>query len=448
MRLRARLWIGFAVACVMCGADPDQAIVTAMSSATSVGHVQVLRRAEVNPELDLVIAVGSLRRPPATYIQQRWEWSEETSLGLFLQSRDRPDVVYRVAVEKGPKDIDCAGRLERATATEVVISCTPEKGRFGPIRKFVYDSRAKALVKQLDYAPYEMARIFVSGERAVFIGTDDERLIAVEYDPARAPAFRVLKGAEEAQWTKRVPTSTGTVGLEMRREVYIDPRPFEDIHFGRGARFGLAKGEGETLLISERTGRGGARYLLPQSTYDDFASARPGRVSDGYGRAGTTIGEHIGPWQIDGERLWFGKTFYDGEGNTGVGGFGYFDSVEKKFRIYAPAEIAGWSVSAILVEPETVWLALASNGEYGTSAGGMIVFDRRTQQIEKFDVPDVATSIARVGEHLVLATAFGPAVLDQGQVRRYFVDETSDGRPYIAEAVAGGKAAASSSQNR
>ena len=436
--------MGFAVACVMRGADPDRAIVTAMSSATNIGHVQVVRRAEVNPELDLVIAIGSLQRPPATYIQQRWEWSEETLLGLFLQRRDRPEFVYRVAVEKGPKDVDCTARLERATSTEVVISCTPEKGRFGPMRKFVYDSRAKAMVKQFDYSPYGMARIFVSGERAVFVGTNYDRLIAVEYDPARTPAFRVLKGAGEAQWTKRVPTSTGTVGLEMRREIYIEPSPFEETHFGREGRFAVTKGGAPV----ESTSRGAIGYAAPQSTYDEFASARPGRVRDGYGRAGTTIDEHIGPWQIEGDRLWFGKTFYDGEGNTGVGGFGYFDSLKKQYQIYSPAEIADWSVSAILVEPETVWLALANNGEYGTTAGGMLAFDRRTQEIEKFDVPDVAQSIARVGEHLVLATAFGPAVLDQRQVKRYFVDETSDGRRYVAEAVADGKSAADLSENR
>jgi hypothetical protein len=42
-----------------------------------------------------------------------------------------------------------------------------------------------------------------------------------------------------------------------------------------------------------------------------------------------------------------------------------------------------------------------------------------------------------VGEHLLIATEFGPAVLDGGRVRRFFVDETSDGRLYVEEATAG-----------
>jgi hypothetical protein len=40
-----------------------------------------------------------------------------------------------------------------------------------------------------------------------------------------------------------------------------------------------------------------------------------------------------------------------------------------------------------------------------------------------------------VGEHIVIATQFGPAVFDHGRVRRFFVDKTSDGRLYVAEAT-------------
>jgi len=106
-----------------------------------------------------------------------------------------------------------------------------------------------------------------------------------------------------------VRTGTGTTGLEMRREIYIEPGPLPATHFGSGHRFGLTKAKGEVPLITERTGHGSVQYALPQSTYDEFASARPGRVRDGYRRSGTTIDEHIGPWQIEGDRLWFGKTF-------------------------------------------------------------------------------------------------------------------------------------------
>ena len=46
-----------------------------------------------------------------------------------------------------------------------------------------------------------------------------------------------------------------------------------------------------------------------------------------------TFDERIGPWQLTEGTLWFGKTFYDGEGHTGVGGFGYFDAARKAYRL-------------------------------------------------------------------------------------------------------------------
>src|ERR1035437_214942 len=87
------------------------------------------------------------------------------------------------------------------------------------------------------------------------------------------------------------------------------------------------------------------------------AAARPRRVKDGYVRAGTEIEDSIGPWQEDGQ-IWFGKTFYDGEGSTGVGGFGYFDMNERRLHMFAPPEIADRSVSAINVGPDAAWMAL------------------------------------------------------------------------------------------
>ena len=37
--------------------------------------------------------------------------------------------------------------------------------------------------------------------------------------------------------------------------------------------------------------------------------------------------------ETEGDRLWFGTTYYAGEGQTGVGGFGYFDAVAGAFRL-------------------------------------------------------------------------------------------------------------------
>src|SRR5260370_11640541 len=49
---------------------------------------------------------------------------------------------------------------------------------------------------------------------------------------------------------------------------------------------------------------------LPQSTYDEFARARPDRGRNGYTRNGTNIDERISAHQVIDHRIWFGTAFY------------------------------------------------------------------------------------------------------------------------------------------
>jgi hypothetical protein len=111
---------------------------------------------------------------------------------------------------------------------------------------------------------------------------------------------------------------------------------------------------------------------LPQSTYDQFAGARLQRVRDGYGR-GSTIDERVGGHQVVGEGIWFGKAFYDGEGISGVGDLGYFDTRSSQFTMFSIKELADWSVSALLVEGDAVWAGLVKYGE-GTGGSGPLPY--------------------------------------------------------------------------
>jgi hypothetical protein len=418
-----------AVALVMRGTGPD------------VHNVSVLTRVSVSSELDLVLALGG---PPAQPVAGgAWVWSAQSRLGLLLQRRDAPGMAYLLAALPGPPD--CYARVERATATGVVISCAPEKGNDLTLHKFVYDIRARTLVSHLEFDSFAVYRIFERGQGAVLIASDRRRLVAFDYNPAAAPAFNMLAGPEAATWTSRIRASGGTEGPEQR--LYIEPDPFEPVPFGRGDdpafTLELEKPTGPQsseprLLVVERSSGAAARHPPPQSTYDQFAAARPARVANGYGRDGATIDENIGPRQVEGGRLWFGKTFYDGEGFTGVGGFGYFDPASRAYRIFSPPQIRDCSITALLVEPDSVWLGLAINGEYGSSGRGLVRFDRHTESVESFELPDLAARIVRRGSALLVATNSGVAVVENQRVRRFFVDRTSDGRLRVAEAVIGG----------
>ena len=81
---------------------------------------------------------------------------------------------------------------------------------------------------------------------------------------------------------------------------------------------------------------------------------------------------------------------------TGTGGFGYFDINDRKYRIFSPPEVAKWSATSMLVEPDAVWVGLAHRGEWGTSYGGLLRYDRSTKESELLKLPDIANQIVRV----------------------------------------------------
>ena len=365
----------------------------------SLTHTSILRRTQVAANLDLVIAIAS-PSPLSNWIT--W-WGEKDKLGLFLQEQSNSNRVYTLALIPG--FADCCARILRASTTDTVIQCTGEKSAPGPNQKFVYDIRAKGLISHFSYQPFAMRRIVSKpGNGALIIGTDGTRQVAVSF-----PDFRLLKHSEE---------------LNSRQE-------FKPVNFGRNFRLvqESPNSVGSQPVIEQTNG---IAYPLPRPTYETFAQSRRLRVSDGY-KSSVEFDDHIGPHALEGSNLWFGKSFYDGEGITGIGGFGYFDTAEKKYHLYAPPEIAEYSVSAIHVDADAIWMALIHNGEYGGSSGGLLRFDRKSSAIRKFELPDIGLQFLRTGEKILLATNSGIAVIFQEQVTRYFIDKTTDGRLRLAQ---------------
>jgi hypothetical protein len=283
--------------------------------------------------------------------------------------------------------------------------------------------------------PFAMRRVFPSGAGAVFIGTDTRQFVAVEYNSARTPPFRILSDAEARPWKLLVRTWESGSGAQKRVR-FVEPSERVPLTFGPSGRFTLipdpTDATGPEILIVEQRGAETIRHVLPQSTYNTFATARPERVRQGYSRLATQIDERVGAWKAESDRLWFGKSFYDGEGKTGVGGFGYFDTTERKFVMFAPPGIVDWSVSALEASPDAVWMALALSGEAGGRSGGLLRFDRKSEQVRHFILPDVTRDLARVGDRLLLATSGGMALVDGDQVRRYSVRRAPGGQLEVA----------------
>lgn len=423
-------------AAILQAASPSDSAVFGVLKQADRGlvHFAVLQRTGVTEELDLVIAMGSPKALPIEQTAPTW-WSEERKIGLFLQEKSRPGRVYSLGIQSGFQD--CAARVERVTATDSVISCTGEKSRSYPNQKWVYDVRAKSLLGQLSYQPFAMYRIFPNADGAIFAGSDTQKLLAVGFKPGRDPEFQVLSAAESLQWIRKVQVSEGTEGIERKRVLYVQPEPFQPLRFGTSGSFRLTRKDdapGSALEIEEQSGNRIRSYPLPQSTYDEFAAARP-LTAKGGARERTEIEERIGPWELEGDKLWFGKTFYDAEGTTGVGGFGYFGTTDRKYHLFAPPEVTGWSVSAMDVRPDAVWMALVRRGEYGDSSGGLLQYDRQSGALRRLEFPDIGVGIIRAGGKILAATNFGLAAVEGDRVKRYFIDRTTDGRLRVAPAT-------------
>lgn len=161
-------------------------------------------------------------------------------------------------------------------------------------QKFVYDVRAKALVSHFAYQPFAMMRVFNDSGRIVFMGIDTIRLVAVEFQPNESPEFRILAERDAAPWLARVGTRQGTEGMEQRKVLHLVPENPVPLRFGKAEAFTFTRGymdvhgkEHPSSIVDSH----GKLYPLPQSTYDDFARARPERALNGYVREGTTIEE-------------------------------------------------------------------------------------------------------------------------------------------------------------
>jgi hypothetical protein len=168
-------------------------------------------------------------------------------------------------------------------------------------------------------------------------------------------------------------------------------------------------------------------YPLPQGTAEKYTQLRPedARINpftpNRYERQ-----EVIGPYQIEGDKIWFGNNYYDGEGMKGVGEFGYFDAGKRAYALFSPAEVAPYEISAILVESNWVWVALDRFGEDISKApGGLVRWNRTTHEAQKYDLEFNVESIRAEGEWLRLKTQGGYALLRNGEIHRF----RADGRP-------------------
>jgi hypothetical protein len=191
--------------------------------------------------------------------------------------------------------------------------------------------------------------------------------------------------------------------------------------------------------IVERTSSGSRVYPLPQSNIETFRRLRAADLkymSPHLLTAKEYQGQEvIGPYQVEGSRIWFGNQYYDGEGDRGVGAFGYFDMKTRKYVLFSPLAIARWEVSALFVQPDAIWLALDHFGEdISTSPGGLIRWDRNDHRVRRYPLEFVVTQVRHDTTDpatLFLTTPGGYALFRNGAVQRFRVQKSPNGKEHV-----------------
>jgi hypothetical protein len=210
---------------------------------------------------------------------------------------------------------------------------------------------------------------------------------------------------------------------------------FQPESFGPGGKFHLQHSQDSFGMRSHGVmetlaGNQTKFYPLPQSTVADFVRLRSNepavKVSTPVTPGNYERQEVVGAYQFEAGKVWFGKSFYDSEGCRGVGAFGYFDTASRSYTLFSPPEIVSYEVSAILVQPDTVWLGLDQFIEdISTVPGGLLRWNRATQEAQKYPLEFAIQKIELEGDSLRLKARDGYALFHDGEVRRFL----TNGRP-------------------
>lgn len=359
-------------------------------------------------------------------------WGEDTfwELGLFLMKGGDPDVAWELTV----LGVEPAGsvNVERAGDRSIVLHFDPEKGGANKT-KFIFDVSSKRLLRQW-ITPLPVRDLVTFGGRLYAMVAHPEQIATVRLEEGNPIQ---VTGAER-----------DSVLARAKQKPLIDGR--DSLPFGSHGQFKLRHGTHSGTVIEERIGDEIKLYELPKSTFEELARYQPAeaRPHERYHRDRPSSPsddeddifetEGIGPYQIVEDHFWFGKSFYDGEGRSGIGGFGYFDPEAKRYVLFSPPEIIPWSVSALFVDERNIWLGLMHQGEWGDSSAGLLKYHRNSGWTKEFDLGEnygyqIIHEIKskRRGFETYLATNAGLFVARNNRLTRYFFEPMLDGRVEI-----------------
>jgi len=129
----------------------------------------------------------------------------------------------------------------------------------------------------------------------------------------------------------------------------------------------------------------------------------------------------IGPSQFHKGNIWFGLFFPELWGESGIGGYGYFDTESLQYSVHYRPEWADWAASAFSVKGNTMWVGLYYQGDITTGSGGAVRYDLHTGGSLHIAIPEMVHVIQEWQGAVFFGTANGVWILDDEQLTQgYF----------------------------
>jgi hypothetical protein len=157
-------------------------------------------------------------------------------------------------------------------------------------------------------------------------------------------------------------------------------------------------------------------FPIPQSVASN-AKARAELRAQGLSERDIGIGESVSAVAPGPNGYWFGKSVYNAEGESGQGGIGFLSNDGKYTMLDLPT-LRTASVSALLVEGNTIWAGMFHRGERTRTSRGLLRYDRQSARARTFAVPGIIHVIVSLGNRLFIGTNEGPYMLTDDVVTR------------------------------
>ncbi len=435
----------------------DAAIIPYFQSANpEIVYFQTFYSEELDEQHTLLLVRGGAPRPgwnPAGLPMRSFWWTEGDLLGLFLMETADPSQVWQLAMIPNAPEYH-EGRLEvdRVDQGSIVLRVfQSDYGLPAPWLKIFFDINSMQLLGQVRFDPVAFRQIAVLPRnrrlQRFFVGSFEENpVVAVWNDLSSGP---VLVSEEErrevlrflAQYPRRPFWGLSGEPLSVQtddRDGSVTLLPIDSALPERPTRFfvslRVSQGMRSVEGVAERTADGYKLYPFPRSTLEDHNRFRPERNERQGREFDWTIEEKIVHYQIT-DRFWFAKSFYDGEGYSGVGAIGYFDLERREYVLFSPPELAPWSASA-LVPGDVVWVGLVRQPEGAAYSGGLLRFEPATGSARVYEFKEIIHAILQFGpSSALIGTANGIYVLRDEQLQRFVIEPDLSGNPEIIAAA-------------